>query len=89
MMNLLALLPTKKVTAFILGGAVALVLFWVLGPEVSGVLAETPSNTIVGAVTLILGFVFAWLVPEGTWDKIGRHTDGDVDLPDTEDLGGH
>lgn len=88
-MNLAALLPTKKVTAFILGGAVALVLFWVLGPEVTAVLETTPDNTIVGAVTLIFGFIFAWLVPEGAWDKIGRHSDGEVQLPSDPEEPGH
>lgn len=86
-MNLIALLPTKKVTAFVLGGAVALVLFWVLGPEVAGLLETQPDNTIVGAVTLIFGFIFAWLVPEGAWDKLGRHTDGAVQLPDPDGPG--
>jgi hypothetical protein len=86
-MNIAQLLPTKKVTAFVLGGAVALVLFWLLGPEVWGILETAPTNTIVGAVTLIFGFIFAWLVPEGAWDKIGRHTEGAVQLPDPEEPG--
>lgn len=86
-MNIAQLLPTKKVTAFVLGGAVALVLFWLLGPEVAGILETQPSNTIVGAVTLIFGFIFAWLVPEGAWDKLGRHTDGELQLPDPQEPG--
>ena len=48
-MNIAALLPTKKVTAFVLGGAVALVLFWVLGPEVAGLLETRVHICLAGA----------------------------------------
>ncbi len=86
-MNLSSLLPTKKVTAFTLGAAVALVLFWVLGPENLDLIKE-PDLVIGAAVALIFGFVFAWIIPEGTWARVGRHQDkaGDVELPDTDDL---
>ncbi len=88
MSNLTSLLPTKKVTAFTLGAAASLVLFWVLGPENIDLINE-PDLVIGGAVALLFGFVFAWIIPEGTWARVGRHqeTAGEVELPDTDDLG--
>lgn len=82
-----AITPTKKVTAFLVGGALALIAFY-LAVDVFAVVEEWPEPQITGAFALFFGFVLAWLVPEGAWDKIGRHTDGDVELPD-EDESGH
>lgn len=75
-MNLIDLLPTKKVTAFLLGAAVAVVAMWLL-VDVFGVLDEWPDTWILMAWTIIVGFVLAWVVPEGAWARAGQQ--GGVD----------
>jgi len=59
-------LPTKKVTAGLLGGAMAVAVLWLL-VDVFGVLDVWPEAWIVGAWTIIFGFVLAWFIPEGRW----------------------
>jgi hypothetical protein len=73
-MNIVDLLPTKKVTAFLLGGAIAMAILWIL-VDVVGVLDEWPAAPIVGAWTIILGFILAWVVPESAWQKAQAQTD--------------
>lgn len=75
-MNVVDLLPTRKVTAFLLGGAVAIAVLWLL-VDVFGLLSEWPEPWIVAAWTIIIGFILAWLVPEGVWIKAQEHTGGE------------
>ena len=73
-MTITDLLPTRKVTAFLLGGAVALAALWLL-VDVFTVLEEWPDPLIIGAWTIIVGFLLAWFVPEGAWAKAASHSD--------------
>lgn len=73
-MNIIDLLPTKKVTAFLLGASVALAVLWLL-VDVFAVLDEWPEPLIIGAWTIIIGFILAWIVPEGAWRKASAHGD--------------
>jgi len=75
-MNLLDLLPTKKVTAFLLGAAIAVAALWLL-IDVFEVLDEWPEPWITAAWTIIIGFVLAWVVPEGAWQKAADHSGDD------------
>lgn len=75
-MSLYELLPTKKVSAFLLGGAVTIAVFWALiqfGP-----LEDWPESWVMASFALIAGFVFAWFVPPGVWDRVQRHLKGTV-----------
>lgn len=66
-MNIIDLLPTKKVTAFLLGAAIVLIGFWLVD-DVFG-LVDKPDALIFGAFTIFVGFILAWLVPESAWIK--------------------
>ena len=72
-MNLYDLLPTRKVTAFLLGGSVALAALWLL-TDVFAVLEEWPDPVIIGAWTIIVGFLLAWWVPDTAWQKAATHS---------------
>ncbi|MEN8233767.1 MAG: hypothetical protein ABFR89_02450 [Actinomycetota bacterium] len=67
-MKIVDALPTYKVTAFALGGAVTVAAFWLL-IEV-GVLEGWPEAFVLAAFALIVGFFCAWFVPEGVWSKV-------------------
>lgn len=73
-MNIYELLPTRKVTAYLLGAALALVALWLL-VDVFAVLDEWPPAFIVGAITIVVGFILAWIVPESAWRKSAAHAD--------------
>jgi membrane associated rhomboid family serine protease len=81
-MNVWSLLPTKKVTAFVLGGALTLIGLW-LAVDVLMVLGEWPGPMIVGAFVIVVGFLVAWFVPETVWNRVQGHID--VEVTPTED----
>ena len=76
-MNIADLLPTRKVTAFLLGAAAVIVALWLL-VDVTALLEEWPETQVLVALTILTGFVLAWIVPEGAWTKVGQHTDPDA-----------
>lgn len=71
-MNIAELLPTKKVTAYLVGGAVTIAGFWLL--ITLDVLADWPETFVIAAWALIGGFILAWIVPEGVWGKVNEDT---------------
>ena len=81
-MNLYDLLPTKKVTAFVLGGALTVVAMWLL-VDVFAVLAEWPGPLIVSSFVLLVGAVVAWTIPESAWRKLQGHIEGEVEITPT------
>jgi len=70
---IMELLPTKKVTAFVLGAAVAFAVFWLL-VDVFGVIPESPNPIIYAAWTVIVGFLLAVAIPNSWWAKVNLHT---------------
>lgn len=54
-------LPTRKVSASGLGGAISLILLWALG-EYAGM--DFPPE-VASAVTTVISFALAYLVPPG------------------------
>ncbi len=88
-MNLLKFLPTQKVSAFLLGGAITIVGFW-FAVDVLEVLDEMPDALVLSSFVLIVGAIVAWIVPEGMWAKLQKHV-GPVELPPSEhpDKSGH
>lgn len=72
------LLPTKKVTAFVLGGALTLIGFWLL-VDVFGILEQTPDGMVVGAFVILIGAIVAWIVPESAWGRLQGHLSGEVE----------
>ena len=87
-MNLGNIIPTQKVTAFVLGAALAVLIFWILGPDNANIITE-PDATVQTSAAIVVGFIVAWVVPEGAWAKLRRHTEGDTVLPEHEDEVGH
>ena len=75
-MNLVDLLPTKKVTAGLVGAALAVAIMWLL-VEVFSILDEWPETFVMVAWVVLLAFVLAWIVPEGVWSKVGDNLDTD------------
>ena len=73
-MNIADLLPKVKVTAYVLGAALSLVILWLI-VDVFGLLDEWPPTHIVVAWVIIIGFIVAWLVPEDLFTKSDQHTD--------------
>ncbi len=80
-MSIYDLIPTKKVSAFLLGGAVTVAGFWLL--ITFGPLDDWPEGWVMAAFALIAGFIFAWFVPPGAWDRVEQHLEGTVG-PDDE-----
>ena len=76
-MNIIELLPTKKVTAGLVGAAVAIVLLWLL-VDVFSLLDEWPETFVVVGMVVLLAFVLAWLVPEGVWGKVNDNMGDDT-----------
>ena len=68
-MNIVELLPTKKVTAGLVGAALAVVIAW-LCVDVFGWLDEWPETFVMVGWVVLLAFILAWLVPEGVWGKV-------------------
>jgi hypothetical protein len=79
-MPLTQYLPTKKVTAFVLGGALTIVAFWFL-IDVLGALEDWPEAWVLGSFVLIVGAVVAWIVPESAWARLQGHLSGEVATP--------
>lgn len=75
-MTVYDLIPTKKVTAFLLGGAVTIAGFWILIER--GVLDDWPEGWVMASFALIAGFFFAWFVPSSAWHKVQGHLEGSV-----------
>lgn len=75
-MTLYDLLPTKKVTAFLLGGAITIAGFWILIER--GALDDWPDAWVMASFAIIAGFIVAWFVPESTWRKVQGHLEGTV-----------
>lgn len=84
-MKLADLLPETKVTAYLLGGALTIAIFWVL-IQVE-VIADWPEGWVMAAFAIIIGFVVAWVIPDKAWEKARKHLRGTVRSPsggDTE-----
>lgn len=75
-MKLADLLPETKVTAYLLGGALTIAVFWILIE--TGRLEDWPEAWVMAAFAVIAGFVVAWVVPDGAWKKARRHLSGTV-----------
>lgn len=79
-MNIIPLLPTKKVTAFLLAGALVIVAFW-FAIDVFAILEDWPEAYVLAAFVLIIGAIVAWTVPESAWARLHPHI-SDEDGPD-------
>ena len=75
-MNIVELLPTKKVTAGLVGAALAIAIIWLL-VEVFSVLEEWPETFVMVAWTVLLAFILAWVIPEGVWGKVQDNIDSE------------
>jgi hypothetical protein len=61
--------PTQKVTAGGLAGAVSILVVWGLNTFVFK--KEVITGTIASAITTILSFVVAYLIPPGSNESVG------------------
>lgn len=75
-MSIYDLIPTKKVTAFLMGGAVTVAGFWLA--ITFGPLDDWPEAWVMAAFALIVGFIIAWFVPPTAWERVRQHLEGTV-----------
>ncbi len=73
-MTIYDLLPTKKVSAFVLGAAITVAGFWLLIEM--AILEDWPEAWVMAAWAIIVGFIAAWIVPESAWKKVKVHLSG-------------
>ncbi len=85
-MTIYDLLPTKKVSAFVLGGAVTIAGFWAMIEW--EVLEGWPEAWVMASFALIIGFIFAWIVPPTAWNRVQVHLTGKTVSVDGEDSEG-